>query len=200
MTGRYEGDQSTGIYVRRYLKVTSKGFTIGPSPNLKTRLADLERQVRHVLTKHKVKISRKTGWPKDKSDFPASAKPILIDAVAILFRVEAVRRWVDKNHAENAALEAIILGRAVERLGVRPFEKWVQRGRKEYADSQRGATKRFGTQDQRQKLWDTYRREYQLMRANNPRLTRNCVAGRVAAKLKVSIQTILNHTKKLQQS
>ncbi len=200
MTSRYEGDQSTGIYVRRYWKVTSKGFTIGPSPNLKTRLADLKRQVRHVLTKLKVKTSRKTGWPKGKSDFPLSAKPIVIDAVAILFRVEAVRRWVDKNHAENAALEAIILGRTVERVSVRPFEKWVARGRKDHADRQRGATKRFGTPEQKQKRWDTYRREYDLMRAKNPSLTRNCVAGRVAPKLNVSIQTILRHTKKLQQS
>ena len=129
-----------------------------------------------------------------------SAPGILRDAANVLYQVYFVRDWIAKNHARNAALHGLILGRSLERLTIRPFEKWVLRGKKDYADRQRGATKRFGTQDQRQKLWDTYRREYQLMRANNPRLTRNCVAGRVAAKLKVSIQTILNHTKKLQQS
>ena len=142
MTGRYEGDQSTGIYVRRYLKVTSKGFTIGPSANLETLLASFERQVRHVLTEHKVESSRKTGWPKDKSDFPASAKPIVMDALGILFRMDQVSRWVDRNHAEKAALEAILLGRALERASVRPFEPYVKTGRKIKESARRGGLMR----------------------------------------------------------
>ena len=121
MTGRHEKEINTGIYVSRRVEVPREGFTTKPSPNLKTRLADIERQVRHVLTKHKVTISRKTGWPKDKSDFPASAKTIVMDALAILFGVKAVRHWLGQNRAEDAVLQAIVLGRALERASVRPF-------------------------------------------------------------------------------
>lgn len=191
MTGRYEGDQNTGIYVWRYRKVTSKGFTIGPSPNLKTRLADLKRQVRHVLTKHKVKTSRKTGWPKDKSDLPLSAKPILIDAVAILFRVEAVRRWVDKNHAENAALEAIILGRAVERMSVRPFEPYVKTGRKIKESARRGGLMRkppTGT-------WATWQTEVNDLHDRHPDLSFRAIAKIVGKNFNRDERTIRRRTK-----
>lgn len=188
----------TGIYVRRYQKVTSKGFTIGPSANLKTRLADLERQVRRVLRKHKVKFSRKTGWPEDKSDFPASAKPIVMDALAILFRVDQVRHWVDDGHAEKAALEAIILGRAVERMGVRPFEKWVQRGRKDYADRQRGAIKAHGTRAERMKGYQKLQKEFDRIADKKPTLSRSRIAALVSSKfgdlLGTSQHTVLRYT------
>ncbi len=203
MALKYERGESTGIYVEGRWRGTGKvgmykvALMITRSMDVDLQLADIERKARRVLRSHRVKFGRKSGLP---IGLPMSAPGILRDAANVLYQVNFVRDWIAKNHARNAALHGLILGSALERLTIRPFEKWVQRGRKEYADSQRGATKRFGTQDQRQKLWDTYRREYQLMRANNPRLTRNCVAGRVAAKLKVSIQTILNHTKKLQQS
>ncbi|MEE8201552.1 MAG: hypothetical protein V3R29_10335 [Candidatus Acidoferrales bacterium] len=191
MTGRYEGDQNTGIYVWRYRKVTSKGFTIGPSPNLKTRLADLERQVRHVLTKHKVKISRKTGWPKDKSDLPLSAKPILIDAVAILFRVEAVRRWVDKNHAENAALEAIILGRAVERMSVRPFEPYVKTGKKIKRSARLGGEMRKPPAG----MWATWQTKVNDLDARRPDLPFRSIARIVGNEVNRSERTIRKRTK-----
>lgn len=198
MTGRYEGDQSTGIYVRRYLKVTSKGFTIGPSANLETLLAGFERQVRHVLTEHKVEISRKTGWPKVKSDFPASAKPIVMDATAILFRVHEVRHLVDKGHAENAAKAGIVLGRALERMGVRPFEKWVLRGKKDYADRQRGAIKAHGTRAERVKGYQKLQKEFDRIAAKKQKLSRYRIAALVSLKFGTlpgtSQRSVLRHT------
>ena len=198
MTGRYEGDQSTGIYVRRYRKVPREGLTIGPSPNLKTRLADIERQVRHALTKHNVRINRKTGWPKDESDFPASAKPIVMDAVAILFRVHEVRHLVDKGHAENAAKAGIVLGRALERMGVRPFEKWVLRGRKDHADRQRGAIKAHGTRAERMKGYQKLQKEFDRIADKKPKLSRYRIAALVSLKFGdfpgTSQRNVLRHT------
>ena len=205
---KYERGKSTGIYVEGRWRGTGKvgmykaALMITRSMDVDLQLADIERKARRVLRSHRVKFGRKSGLP---IGLPMSAPGILRDAANVLYQVDFVRDWIAKNHARNAALHGLILGRSLERLTIRPFEKWVQRGRKEYADRQRGATKRFGTPEQKQKRWDTYRREYDLMRAKNPSLTRNCVAGRVASKLsttalKVSIQTILRHTKKLQQS
>ena len=208
MALKYERGESTGIYVEGRWRGTGKvgmykvALMITRSMDVDLQLADIERKARRVLRSHRVKFGRKSGLP---IGLPMSAPGILRDAANVLYQVYFVRDWIAKNHAGNAALHGLMLGRSLERLTIRPFEKWVLRGKKDYADRQRGATKRFGTQEQKEKLRDTYRREYQFMRASNPRLTRNCVAGRVAAKLttagqKVSIQTILRHTKKPHQS
>ena len=205
---KYERGESTGIYVEgRWHGTGVVGMYKAALMSIRAmdidlQLAEVERKARRVLRSHRVKIRRKSGLP---AELPKSAPGILRDAAEVLYQVFFVRSWIAKNHAGNAALHGLFLGSAAERMGVRPFEKWVQRGRKDYADRQRGATKRFGTQEQREKLRDTYRREYQLMRASNPRMTRNCAAGRVASKLtkagqKVSMQTILRHTKKPHQS
>ena len=191
MALKYERGRSTGIYVRRYMKVTSKGFIIGPSANLKTHLADIKRHIRHVLTKHKVRISRKTGWPKDKSDFPPSAKPIVMDAIGILFRVETVRRWVDKNHAENAALEAVVLGRAVERMSVRPFEPYVKTGKKIKRSARLGGEMRKPPAG----MWVTWQTKVNDLDARRPHLPFRSIARIVGNEVNRSERTIRKRTK-----
>ena len=190
MTGRHEKEINTGIYVSRRVEVPREGFTIKPFPNLKTLLADFERQARHMLTKHNVEVSRKTGWPKLNSYFPASAKPIVKDAVAILYRVHEVRRWVDRNHAENAALEALVLGRALERDSVRPFEPYVKTGRKIKESARSGGLMRKPPTEK----WLAWKTAINELAACRPDLTFRALARKVGNQFGVNERTVRKRT------
>ena len=186
---KYERGKSTGIYVEGRWRGTGKvgmykaALMITRSMDVDLQLADIERKARRVLRSHRVKIRRKSGLPVG---LPMSAPGILRDAANVLYQVDFVRDWIAKNHARNAALHGLILGRSLERLTIRPFEKWVQRGRKEYADSQRGAIKAHGTRAEKVKGWQRLQEEYDRVAAKKPNLSRYAIAHNVSLKFGTS--------------
>ena len=110
----------TGIYVRRTVRS-------GEDPR------DIETVMREYSDRHN--RCRREGLSGVEQAAQSiikagdSPEPIAQDARQALGLCRAIRHWIEQGNAAEAAFEAFLLGLAVERIGVRPFEPLVIDGR-----------------------------------------------------------------------
>ena len=128
-----------------------------------------------------------TAWP---FQVPKDADPLLKDASNAALRVSLVRKALADGNAKDAAINALQLGRTVERMGVRPFEPHAARGIKQIENARRGHESTHGTEQQKQADWDRMTHQWQAMRTAKPNVTKAAIDAEVARRCGVSTKTV----------
>ena len=190
--------ESMGIYRQDWWRATdpksqiklARAITRGS--DIEYQLRELERKARAILRKQNIPLR---GSPKFPVNAPRSADGMTRDAVHVLQQAFLVRDWLAEGNARCAALHALRLGRAAERMAVRPFEPHVKRGRDVEQGGRDGHLYRYGPLSEREKQRAAYRQAYAETARKNPHLTRSSIAHHTALRFKVSQRTILRYTR-----
>lgn len=110
----------TGIYVRRTVR---SGGDPRDIETVMREYSDRHNRCRREWLSHVEQAARSII---DAGDSPDQT---VHDASQALGLCRAVRHWIEQGDAAETAFEAFLLGLAVERIGVRPFEPLVIDGR-----------------------------------------------------------------------
>ena len=194
MALKYERGESTGIYTTGRWHATDVVsmykvvVEMNRSMDIDFRLGEVERKARRIVRSHGVKIRRKSGLP---AQLPKSAPGILRDAEDVLHRAYFVRLAIAKNDARNASLNGLLLGSALERMGVRPFEPYVKTGKKIKRSARLGGLMRKPPEG-RSATWQTAINELAARRRDLPF---RALARIVGKQFNRSERTIRKHTK-----
>lgn len=198
MALKYVRSESTGIYRQGWWRATDTksqiklARAITRASDIEWHLRELERKARAILRKQDMPLR---GSHKLPFNVPRSADGMTRDAADVLWQAFLVRDWLAEGNARCAALHALRLGRAAERMAVRPFEPHVVRGRAVQQGGREGHLYRYGPLGGREKQRAAYRQAYAEIARKNPHLKRSSIAHHTALRFKVSQKTILRHTR-----
>jgi len=113
------------------------------------------------------------------------------DAADVLWQAFIVRDWLAEANARCAALHALMLGAAAERMAVRPFEPYAKTGRKIKESARRGGLMRKPPEG----TWATWQTAVNDLAIRRSNLTFRAIAKRVGNQFGVNEGTIRKRTK-----
>ncbi len=174
--------------------------------NADNQLAHAEEKALAVLAPYKSKmmidIDSKTGevkyelrsatvWPHAvPDDAPMQAQ----DAHNVMMLLCGLRHQRKSKNVDGCIIDAIRLGRTLERMGVRPFEEFAMTGRKVKLGGRDGSARRYGTLEARQERRAKYQAEINRLMNKNKTLSYSAACKYVANQFKISDKTVQRHT------
>jgi len=132
-------------------------------------------------------LAERVAELRDAEDTPG---PVRADAVTAYGAALAVLEACEKGHGWDAAREGLILGQALERMGVRPFEPDAKSGRKSREGGNKGFELAHGTREAKAKEYAEIRREWHELRKKNPDMNVGALDKALAVRRRVHPGTI----------
>ncbi len=191
---KWQLGKDTGIYRQDWWRATDpksqikRARIITRAYDIEWQLRGLERKARAILRKQNIPLRGTSKLPVNVS---RSADGMTRDAAHVLWQAFIVRDWLAEGNARCAALHALMLGAAAERMAVRPFEPYAKTGRKIKESARRGGLMRkppTGT-------WATWQTEVNDLHDRHPDLSFRAIAKIVGKNFNRDERTIRRRTK-----
>ena len=157
-------------------------------------LARIEDAAKAILTEYIPESKWRGLWPMDRLE---NAPPQVQDARYVLMRVFAVREAISKVAAERIAYNALRLGMAYGRLGVRPLERFVDAGIKSAEGGRKGAERAKPWRMKRRAENSQWAKEDKELRIRRPDLSATARSKIIARNHQANPETVRKAVRRL---
>lgn len=142
---------------------------------------------------HRLFFRIPTAWPAriTFTEEQAHAREVLLS----IGRAVRATQGLDPEKALRLLAAGVNVGHRVTYAHVKPFEPVAESGTKVTIGGKAGNIKAYGTAEQKQQRWDSYRAAVIEKRKSNPRLSLTEARRKVAKELGVSYNTICKYSK-----